>query len=255
MSRVINIRALRLGEGRPKICIPLLGAQRRELLEEARQLRQAPADLAEWRVDHWKDPEDLSELETTLGLLREVLGDMPLLFTFRTAQEGGKRPIDPEGYLHLLLWAIGSGKVDLVDVELFSGDDLCKQVIEAAHRQGIAVVVSSHDFSKTPPAGELMDRLRRMRALGGDLPKIAVMPGCPADVLTLLSVTEVFHTEADCPVITMSMGWLGSLSRVAGEFFGSVLTFGTVGRSSAPGQLKAEELEAVLKILEKPQNG
>ena len=83
-----------------------------------------------------------------------------------------------------------------------------------------------------------------MQECGADIVKIAVMPQSKKDVLTLLLATEEMVREhAKCPVVTMSMSEVGVVSRICGE------AFGAVKKASAPGQLGAEELRMVLKIL------
>ena len=89
-----------------------------------------------------------------------------------------------------------------------------------------------------------------MQELGTDVAKFAVMPTCERDVLTLLSATLTMKEQHnDTPVITMSMGRLGALSRVCGTLSGSAVTFGTAGRASAPGQLPADLLKTFLESL------
>ena len=242
----MRVRNINLGEGIPKVCVPLVGKTLPELLEEAALAREAGADLAEWRADHLAEPAGAAEL---LGPLRAALGELPLLFTFRTAAEGGAREIPSAAYEKLLLEAAASGCVDLVDVELFRGEDLCRKVINFT-RGRQAVVLSSHDFAATPGREVLEERLERMHALGADIPKLAVTPHSPEDVLTLLAATLAFRQKhPGCPVITISMGELGMLSRVAGACFGSCLTFGAVRSASAPGQPAAAELKAALRML------
>jgi len=76
------------------------------------------------------------------------------------------------------------------------------------------------------------------------------MPESAEDVLTLLSATnEMFKKYADRPIVTMSMGPLGVISRMSGEIFGSSMTFGAVGQVSAPGQIPVEQLATALDIL------
>jgi len=88
-----------------------------------------------------------------------------------------------------------------------------------------------------------------------DIPKIAVMPTCVEDVLILLSATNEMYTKyADRPIITMSMGPLGVVSRLSGEIFGSAMTFGAVGKVSAPGQIPVRELATTLDILHKSRD-
>lgn len=77
-----------------------------------------------------------------------------------------------------------------MDVEAFTGDEIVRKIIEKAHEHGVKVVASNHDFFKTPSKEEIISRLIKMRDLGADIPKIAVMPQSKKDVLTLLSATE-----------------------------------------------------------------
>ena len=88
-----------------------------------------------------------------------------------------------------------------------------------------------------------------MEEAGADIAKIAVMPTCTEDILTLLSATCKAKKELSCPVITMSMAKAGLISRLSGEVFGSCLTFGAAGNVSAPGQINALKLRSVLEIL------
>ena len=112
------------------------------------------------------------------------------------------------------------------------------------------MIVSSHDFAATPPAEEIVARLRRAQELGADLPKVAVMPTGPRDVLTLLEATlAMSSTYADRPIITMSMAADGVISRLAGEVFGSALTFAAVGATSAPGQIDRAGVRQVLDVI------
>ena len=138
---------------------------------------------------------------------------------------------------------------DLIDVELSAGEETVEALIKTAHTFGVKVVVSNHDFEKTPSKEEIVARLQKMQDFGADLPKIAVMPQCRKDVLTLLAATEeMAGTYADRPIITMSMAKDGVISRICGEVFGSALTFGTAGKASAPGQIEVERLREVLEI-------
>ena len=112
------------------------------------------------------------------------------------------------------------------------------------------MVCSSHDFHKTPPRAELVRRMVAMQQAGADLPKVAVMPQSRTDVLELLAATaEMADLHPETPVITMSMGALGAVSRLAGEAFGSAMTFANPGQASAPGQVSLDIVNEVLDAL------
>lgn len=248
----VKVRNIEIGAGIPKICVPIVGVTREEILAAAENIKSTKADVVEWRVDWYEDIFDFAKTEATMQALREALGEMPILFTFRTSKEGGEKAIETETYVELNQNAAKTGLIDLVDVEAFTGDEAVKSVVETAHESGVKVIASNHDFHKTPAKEEIVSRLRKMQELGADIPKIAVMPQNKKDVLTLLAATEEMASEyADRPIITMSMSETGVISRLSGEVFGSALTFGAVGKVSAPGQMGIEDLTTVLGLLHK----
>lgn len=248
----VQIKNITLGEGRPKICVPIVGTTEEAILAEAKTFSDIPVDIVEWRVDWFDDVFDTEKVLKTAGKLQAVLKDTPILFTFRTAKEGGEKSISVNDYVALNLAVAKSGYVDLIDVEAFTGDEVVTELIRKAHEAGVKVIASNHDFDKTPDKDELIRRLRKMQDLGADIPKIAVMPTCKSDVLTLLSATlEMSENYADRPIITMSMAGTGVTSRLIGESFGSALTFGAASKASAPGQINVTELKQVLDIIHK----
>ena len=234
----VVVRNIEIGSGMPKVCVPIVEETREDILSTAKAICSTEADLVEWRADWYEDVSAFSEVIKTADMLRSILGETPLLFTFRSAREGGEKELSLESYATLLESVAKTGFVDLIDVEVFSGDDAVKNIIQTAHAHGVKVIASNHDFEGTPAREELVARLCKMQDLGADILKIAVMPQTRSDVLTLLSVTEEMssrHTSR--PVITMSMGRTGTLSRLCGEVFGSAVTFASFGKVSAPGQI------------------
>ena len=206
MANVIEVRGVKIGEGTPKIIVPIVGVTKEEILAAADSFKDVRLDLVEWRVDWFEGVFDFAKVEDVLKDLRPALGDVPILFTFRTSKEGGEKAIEPEAYARLNIQAAQTGLVDLIDVEAFTGDDIVKEIIAGAHAAGVKVVASNHDFGKTPEKDDIVGRLRKMQDLGADIPKIAVMPKNKKDVLVLLSATEEMATDyADRPIITMSM--------------------------------------------------
>lgn len=246
----VEVRGVRIGEGIPKICVPIVGTTRDEILAAAKSFESVKKDVVEWRADWFEGVFDFAQVEAVLKELRRVLGNTPVLFTFRTANEGGEKAIEPAAYAELNKRAAATGLIDLVDVEAFTGDEVVRDIVESAHESGVVVVASNHDFEKTPEKDEIVRRLRKMQELDADIPKIAVMPQSRKDVLTLLSATEEMVSEyADRPIITMSMSATGLISRLCGECFGSALTFGAVGKASAPGQMNASDLSEILNLI------
>lgn len=248
----VRVGRLEIGSGRPCIIVPLTASEPASLVKEAGALAALPVDMAEWRVDMFCASTGVDEkaVLAVLPRLREVLR-VPLLATFRTAEEGGSCALSDEGYASLCAKLCESGNIDLLDVEAFFRSGAAGDIIAAAHACGVPVVASNHDFHATPPKDELVRRLLYMQdELGADILKIAVMPRNRSDVLTLLAATEEASSRARRPVISMSMGPLGVISRVCGQSFGSAATFGAAGSVSAPGQMDVTALDAVLRALD-----
>lgn len=284
----VKIRNIYLGDGTPKICIPLTATSCAELSAQASAVLKVPCDMVEWRADYYK-PEETGETESDgksrrytgagkavgedtekdrakrddsaerkaaawiedgLELLRGILGDLPILFTFRTREEGGERSVPIETYRAWNLRAAESGNADLVDLELNRGSALQRELTEQIHRHGVRVIASFHDFAKTPDKESLLRTIAAMQVLGADITKIAVMPQTERDVLTLLDATLALREgAADRPYITMSMSARGGMTRLCGSLTGSAVTFATAGCASAPGQMDAEFVRRVIETL------
>lgn len=245
--KTIKVKNLLIGEGKPKICTSLMGATPEELLEQAVKINALPVELIEWRADYFLALEDIPEVISVLKALRDIIGDKALIFTMRTVSEGGQTGISPLGYSQVAQGVIDSGLIDFIDIELFIGDKIAKELCDYAHAKDCLVIMSNHDFHKTPTCEELVLRLRQMQILGADLPKIAVMPNSPRDLLVLLEATVTMKEQySQTPVITMSMGGQGLISRVSGEVFGSAVTFAAGDVPSAPGQIPLQAMKGIL---------
>lgn len=256
MSNSVTVRGVSIGTGMPKICVPVMGSGEANVLDDLKAALECQPDVLEWRID-WLEDISPAAVCALLEKVRAAAGNIPLLVTFRTSHEGGQRSISAVDYAALLSAVLRTGMADLIDMELAMAArcpaDLSGLVMEMralAYECGVPVIYSYHNFEETPPQDELVEKMKQMFLRGCDIAKIAVMPKSSADVLALLGATEEMkQLFPNCPVITMSMGRLGVVSRLCGETFGSALTFGSAARASAPGQVPALELRRTLELL------
>lgn len=247
-TKDILIKQIRLGGGMPKICIPLMAADQIELPRKLAAVKEAGPDLVEWRADYYgklKNPEAVAQ---TILFLKNSLGEIPLLFTVRTRAEGGEAELTTEEYCKINELAVRSGP-DLMDVEVLGDYERKRRLIGFLQEAGTTVIASSHDFFKTDPPDKLLGRFEILDQSGADILKMAVMPHCFEDVLHLFEAAQKMREKTDKPLIFISMGRQGMISRLAQEATGSALTFGTAGGTSAPGQLPAKELRRLLQLL------
>lgn len=245
----LKIKNRILGEGRPLICVPVMEQRREDIIKEITYLSQSCADMIEWRVDAFGEFRDCNAVREVLESVAPVLSDKIFLYTFRTRRQGGEAEIDGETLADLHDLAAESHCVDFVDLEYFEEEKPLKK-IRSLQAKGIRVIASHHDFEETPEQGVMKMLLEKMCAGGADIVKLAVMPQSRKDVLNLLEITTEFQRQnPDTPVITMSMGKLGNISRLCGETFGSCVTFGAHRKPSAPGQYEMNQLKEVLDAI------
>ena len=249
MTKAIRVRGCMIGEGMPKICVPVMGGTENEIIRRAKEAVAKGPDLVEWRADFFSGIRNEKNVCTVLKKVRNCLGETPLLFTVRTEREGGALAVSADAYDGILTGAAGSGQVDLVDVEVMHDAVHAAGLIESLHKKGVTVIGSNHHFHDTPDSAEMRNILSDMERAGADILKLAVMPDTAKDVLRLLAVTEEYRRHTARPLITMSMGRLGAVSRLAGELVGSSVTFGSVTEASAPGQIDMADMKKILMLL------
>lgn len=248
--KTVKVMNTVIGDGIPKIVVPMVGKTSQELIEEAKIVANCGADIIEWRVDFFEEVKQIDAVISVGKKIRQLLSNIPILFTFRTKEEGGETELSTEDYVELNQVIISEALFELNDIELFIGDKHVAQLVSCANDKQVKVVMCNHDFDQTPSKQEIVHRLKKMQELGADICKIAVMPNNTTDVLTLLDATnEMQISFANRPIVTMSMGQLGMISRVSGETFGSALTFGSAQTASAPGQVPVSELRNILTTL------
>lgn len=238
---------------RPKICIPITDATRDEIIARSEEFASSPAELVEWRIDFFEG--SAGEIIRIVEELRRILAKKQLIITLRTEDEGG----DPNGsrfdYRTCLLEIVKTGIPDYVDVEIRRDREMVQQIIEAAKKTPTKVIGSYHDFEKTPFHDEIIETLEEAMRLGADIGKFACMPSDDAnqgkaDAQILLNATEdMKNKHPDYPIITMSMGENGKVTRLYGGLYGSEVTFGCVGVPSAPGQIELAQMREVFDKL------
>ncbi len=246
----ITVRGTVIGGPRPLVCLPLVGETKEKVLLEAEESVTLKPDLLEWRIDACKKAENVKECLLVLRNLRETIGQIPLIFTCRIDLEGGFKKIAREKRLELFTAAIESGIIDIVDIELCNEEAFVKTVKARSKANNVKLMLSYHNFQETPSEPFIYSKLVEAQTAGADISKLAVMPQNYGDVLTLLSATNKARNEAvQIPVVTVSMGPEGAISRLAGGLFGSDITFGVGIQASAPGQIPIKELKSGMELL------
>lgn len=246
----VKVKKKVIGGEMPLICLPIVSGEKEVLIREAADLISLNPDLLEWRIDGFDRVRDIKESLVVLEELTRMSGSIPLIFTCRIDSEGGLQKLPREVRLNLITQVLETGLIDIVDIELCNDDEFIDLVLSEAGKHKAKVILSYHDFEKTPSTEFILDKLAQAQKKGADIAKLAAMPNSLEDVLTLMQATlKAREGVIDIPVVTMSMGEKGLITRVAGGVFGSDITFAMGKTSSAPGQVPIAELRNAMNVL------
>lgn len=256
MIKVLECRHITLNNKETKICIPITARTEEEIISQAREIKKLNPDIVEWRADYYEiknQEKDTSEIIYGLEQIHKVLKDIPILFTFRTTEEGGEKQINfatYDNYCSHVAVAAKENNVALIDIEVYGKreTDGLTELIHYIHEQDVKVIGSNHHFDKTPVEKEMMHIMRTMEKMGADVCKLAVFPKEKEDVDALIHVSQIADQELKTPIITMSMGELGAVTRVCTSLTGSVMTFASGCCASAPGQINVDVVRYLLRV-------
>jgi len=188
-------------------------------------------DIFEIRADLFGKPID--KVIAYIGTVKESIKS-PLIGTIRETGYNRANRVD---------WLVSLSKhVDIIDVEL--GMPEWRYVVNAVAESSAVIMVSEHDFNATPDMQGLNDIVKRSLKQGAKIVKIAAMAKTASDVTRLMRFTE----DCGVPVVTMSMGGVGKISRIAAPLFGSLFVYGYLRKPVVPGQLSALAVAKALKL-------
>jgi 3-dehydroquinate dehydratase-1 len=240
----------------PAVCAPLVARTREDLVQETAAVAALQPDVLEWRVDFFGALAETGEVLATARALRQAASGIPILFTRRAQREGGQAiALDEPQVLALYDAVAASGAVDAMDFEMGNDAAHVARVRALTRQHGLALVLSFHDFQRTPADAELDARFAQAHRLEADVAKVAVMPRTMDDVHRLLGATLRASQALPIPVVSMAMGGLGAVTRLAGGAFGSALTFAVGSAASAPGQIPIADVRATLGVLQRASAG
>ena len=188
-------------------------------------------DLAEIRLDMTKFSHD--------QVKKIFSGGTKLIATCRPGE------ISEKERKELLLLAINSGAT-YVDIEFETEFGFKQEIISAAIKKKCDVIISYHNFEFTPPKEQLKIIVNQSFDMGANVAKIACMVGKPEDNAILLSIYETGKR-----IVSIGMGEIGKISRIAAPFLGAEFTFASATDEfvTAPGQISYTKLKTIIELL------
>ena len=248
MAAPLHVKGLALGQGVPAVAVPIAAPDEATTMTQVREACEQGADIVEWRADFSDCQHDENALSARCALIRAQAGQVPLLFTLRTRDQGGQADMPLERAFSLIGAIIAHRAADIVDIQFCGDVQQVRQLAAKAREAGIFVLVSHHDTAGTPSPANLRHLMQSMQQSGAHIVKVATTARDARDALRLAAAACVYARSQDAvPLCAIAMGEDGSLCRVLGQAFGSAITFAALGDSTAPGQLSLAQTSAFVR--------
>lgn len=246
-----TVKQINLGQLPVKTIVPITAKTKEQALAQAQHIANNPAaDIAEFRIDLLDFAKNTKQVIELGHEVNQILKDKPLIATIRTHHEGGQMTVSDQDYAKIYTQYLAQPFMQLLDIEMYRETALVSKLTQLAHQKNVLVVMSNHDFHQTPSEQDIIQRLLQQDKMGADILKIAVMPNSKDDVFTLMNATLNVSQKTNKPLLTMSMGRLGTISRIATANMGGSLSFGMMGEASAPGQINVNQLKEILTTVQ-----
>jgi len=232
---------------KPIIIVSITEKEHSKILEKAKAMKRANVAVVEWRAD-FAEITDITNFAQIVDEIKKILQNTPLLFTYRSIKEGGQGQFSAKDVYDLLHYIISQKQIEMIDIEFNLPQEICNLLIDYAKQNQVTTILSSHDFMKTPELKILEKQFEKMSKFNTTIIKIATMANSGEDVLNLMIATQKFTKRSNQKVITMAMGKLGAISRLAGSITNSSYTFASFHKASAPGQLSYRRTKEFLDL-------
>ncbi|HPS57581.1 MAG TPA: type I 3-dehydroquinate dehydratase [Spirochaetota bacterium] len=186
--------------------------------------------------------------EVRIDKLKLTSDDIKSLFSIKGKSIATYRPsesLSESARIESLILAIESGAA-YVDIEVETDDLFKSEIIKTAKKHGCRVITSYHNFVKTPVMRELEQILAWCLESSPDIAKIACQVNSIEDNARLLSIYSLNKN-----VISIGMGELGKITRIAATLLGAPFTYAAIdsSRKTAPGQIDTASLKKIINMI------
>jgi len=106
------------------------------------------------------------------------------------------------------------------------------------------LLISAHDFKKTPSLTELKKKLNQMSKFSSNV-KIVTTAKSTKDSNRIL---QLYSKKEKINLIAFTMGNPGRISRILSLYLGSPYTYVSLGKPVAPGQFSLSEVKKIINL-------
>lgn len=156
--------------------------------------------------------------------------------------------LDISERLNILKMAIDSG-TEYIDIDMDDEKDFQKELLNYLKGSATKLIISYHDFERTPSIDELQSIISKCAEYKPDIIKIACMANSAGDAAKILALYQGAYV--DSKLIALSMGECGKISRIAAPFLGAPFTYASLGenKATASGQINYDIMNQIFEAM------
>jgi len=234
-------------DGKLYITIPLMATSMEDLKTQVNEAKGETPDMYEWRADALVGIDKKETRDAAIKMVRELVGDTPVLFTCRDFNDRGKQEFPVEVKRAIIEDAVKSDGIDVVDVELTHGKEYITRLRELAHANGVLLLIAHHDWENTPSDDEMTKIIKEEYDMGADILKYAFQPATYGDIARIAETTlNAKKAWQNRPCFSIAGGEKGMMSRICGRALGTNLCFASIGKTM---QVHIQDLRRLDKLM------
>jgi 3-dehydroquinate dehydratase-1 len=218
-----------------KTCVSIAETTPKKLLQTLR-IALKKSDYVEIRFDFLKAEQIPQVLETVKKDLKKIV------CTLRPKTEGGKFAGKEKERLSILK-LIAEYNPFLLDIE-FNTMKQNKNLVKYLKTTKTKLLISGHDFKKTPSITELKRKLNQMSKVSSNV-KIVTTAKSTEDSTRVL---QLYSKKENINLIAFTMGNPGRVSRILSLYLGSPYIYVSLGKPVAPGQFSLDEVKRIINL-------
>lgn len=228
---------------KPLICIPIAAEGPEDLKQHTEYVSNISPDIIEFRADYYQGGDRVE----ALNYISSEMPDTPIVFTFRKRDEGGVKDIEESARAGIILEAVSSGHIGLIDIEETTGEEYLDAIVRASKNEGIPIIMSYHDLHGIPSYSIIENKIRNMQQKGADIVKIAVTPRNRNEAFEFMDGFRKIKENTNIPAIAITMGVNGLFLRLFGWVLDSPIIYAAGLVHTAPGQPPAQFIKWLYK--------
>ncbi len=218
-----------------KTCVSIAETTPKKLLQTLR-IALKKSDYVEIRFDFLKAEQIPQVLEAVKKDLKKIV------CTLRPKTEGGKFAGKEKERLSILK-LIAEYNPFLLDIE-FNTMKQNKNLVKYLKTTKTKLLISGHDFKKTPSLTELKKKLNQMSKFSSNV-KIVTTAKSTEDSTRVL---QLYSKKENINLIAFTMGNPGRVSRILSLYLGSPYIYVSLGKPVAPGQFSLDEVKRIINL-------